>query len=1044
MTLLALTLPSLVFAGSAGTDELLSDIERVPPTVIFVLDLSASMDSPCDGSSSTSCLEDAKDAIDAVARHFDWAHFGVVGTSPTAGDDSYYPIVPVGSSYAELSAKLATVTTHGSTVTTRNLGEVLFDLADTYLNQTSYDDGADTDGDGMTGDWAESPVEYYCSDTYVIVLTMGEPTDDDQVNDNIGNRSTWSRAPVPTDVTCDASGTTGVNPDFWCSYDNIVYHGWSAGDLQTLTGTQSLVVHTVGLGLSSGGLADTLYSNATNGTGGAALYDIANDGDEILGSILNMLGDVQSGVYSRSTPVVSADGAYMIYTWYELTGSNPLPEGHVRAYELDDDPASATYGQVVYGGPTDYGGALWDGGDLLVSRLVLASESNPDDRDGVGQRDIYFFSDDAYAGLASMRTEANTYYHMGFDADFVQAVRTSTTGVTPYLNDTPDPSNMPCGLYSGYDLDGDCMVDADDLQAMVDFVRGLPEAEFRYLDLERGRWKLADSPYATPIVVTARNDIFSTDRSYRAFLDSLEADGVPSVVIVPANDGMLHAFRLEDDPLTIGEDEAGEELWAWIPGYLVQKTRTEEWTSGLIDLMWYGKTFLFDGSPAVEDVWIDNNGDATPDEDEWHRVLVVQQGLGGPVTLALDITDTQSPAFLWEQTNSTDRTAMGYTMGQPVIGNVYDDPHTPGDRWVAMWGGGRAVGFTGSSTAYYRSAEPNFYMWAIGDASNRDYADYFDPNNNGTADLDDDTSDDYVLAGDNIGSKHPDPAGYSSGLNYDSDAAIEYGYVSAALAMVDVDQDGDVDVGYFPVSTSYRPTDEGGGGKSDVQDPGSSWMYKVVLNSADPDDVEWCEFYDPLDGTDGSNGIPGNRRPEVFYAATTSWMDDGALAVYWGTGTPFDRSGTDAGFFFAMRDEDPTDCSSKATPITCDGNAGYFPLPNSGEALTSSPIVYAGVVYFTTYTPNGDQCVNGDGRLYGLYYDDCSGGIDDDGDGTGDSFSTDPVSGYLSQPTVTKMGTVIYGSATPATDGSSAVVETVNAVGTDVLGTRTMAWMEMM
>lgn len=1042
MFLLALSFPA--FAGSSGTDELLSNAERVPPTVIFLLDLSGSMDSPCDGVSSTSCLDDAKDAIDAVARHFDWAHVGVVGTSSSSGDDVYFPIAPVGSSYGEISSALASVTTHGSSVTTRNLAEVVFSVADTYLSQTTYDNGVDDDGDGMTGDWAESPVEYSCSDTYIVVLSKGEPTDDDQVNDTIGNRTQWSRAPVPGDVTCDTAGNP-VNPDFWCSYDNVVYQGWAGADLQsTLTGNQSLIVHTIGLGLSSGSLEDSLFTNASSGTGGAAIYDNAATGDDILGSILTILGDVQSGSYSRSTPVVTSDGAYMIYTWYELTGTNPLPEGHVRAYALDTDPASSTYGQVVYDGPAAYGGAVWDGGDLLVSRLVLASESNPDDRDGVGQRDIYFFDDNAYSELPAMQSEAQSYQHMGLDMDFVNAVRSSTNSLTHYLDDTVSTTNSPCAADLAYDLDGDCMVDADDLQTLVDFVRGLPEARFRYLDMERGRWKLADSPYATPIVVSARNDVFSTDRTYQAFLDRLEADGVPSVVIVPANDGMLHAFRLEDDLLTAGDNEEGEELWAWVPGHLVERTRSEEWTSGLLDLEWYGKTFLFDGSPVVEDVWIDDDGDGAKADDEWHRVLVVQQGLGGPMTLALDITDTRDPKYLWEQTNTLDHTAMGYTMGTPVIANVYESGHSPGDRWVAMWGGGRAVGFESTTNKYYRSSEPDLYMWAIADATNNSYAPYMDVDNDGHADLNTDTSDNYTVAGDNVGSVHPDPAGYAQGLNYDGDTKLEYGYVSAALAMVDVDQDGDIDVGYFPMTTSYRPTDEGGGGRDDVEDPGSSWMFKVILSTTDPDDFQWCEFYDPLEGSTGTNGIPDTRRPEVFYAATTAWMDDGSLGVYWGTGTPFDRSGTDNGYFFAMRDEDPLDCTSKASPITCDGHPGYYPLANAGESLTSSPIVYAGVVYFTTYTPNPDQCEMGEGRLYGLYYDDCSGGIDTDGDGVGDEAATDPTDGYLSQPTVTEMGTVIYGSATPATDGSSAIVETITAAGSQMLGTRTMAWMEMM
>jgi hypothetical protein len=1048
--LLSLMLPKAL-AGSAGTEELLSEIERVPPTVIFIVDMSAAMESACDGGSGDSCLQDVADAIDAITRHFDWANYGVVGTTASASDDSYFQIVPVGSSYGELSDGLSDMvtnwsSTHGSSVTTRNLGEVIFALADTYLDQTDYDNESDDDGDNFTGDWAESPVEYSCSETYIITLTAGEPIDDDQVNDGTGG--VWSRAPVANDVKCDENGDISSS-DFWCAYDNVVYHGWSGADLQSgISDTQSLIVHTIGLGLDSGSLAEDLYQNASDGTGGAASYTNAETGDDILGAIVDVLAEIQAGTYSRSSPVITADGAYMIYTFYEITGSNPLPEGHIRAYALDNDPASSTYGQVLYEGSSEYGGAIWDGGDLLVSRLVLASESNPGDNDGVGQRDIYFFDDIAYTYMATMKDEAQNTMAMGFDADFVSDVNSyASTTLSYYLDDTVDAANSPCAANEAYDLDGDCIVNADDMQTLVDFVRGLPEAEFRYLDMERGRWKLADSPYAVPVVVTARNDVYSTDLSYQRFIDRLDADGVPSVVIVPANDGMLHAFRLEDDPLTASEDEAGEELWAWVPSSIIRRSRNEEWTSGLLDLMWYGKTFLFDGSPAVEDVWIDENGDGVKadcvveDDCEWHRVLVVQQGMGGPVTLALDITHTQYPKFLWEQNNTTDQTAMGYTMGQPVIANFLDSDE--GDRWVALWGGGRAAPYTGVSNAYYKSAEPNLYIWAVEDATNLDYADYIDVNENGQYDLDQDSTNNYSVAGSNISSKHPEilsGALSASSLAYDSDSNVEYGYVSAALAAVDYDQDGDVDVAYFPVTTSYKPTDMGGS-VSDVEDPGASWMYKAIFDAGDVDAPTWCLFYDPKEGTDGTNGV--GVRPEVFYAATTAWTEGGELAIYWGTGTPFDRTGTSTGYLFAMVDPDPLSCSTPE-PITCDGNPGYYELPYDGEGLTSSPIVYAGVVYFTTYAPNEDQCEIGKGRLYGLYFDDCSGAIDDDGDGEGDLVSTDPMEGYVSQPTVTDMGTIIYGSANPSVDGSDAIVETINAVGSGMLGTRTMAWMELM
>jgi hypothetical protein len=117
---------------------------------------------------------------------------------------------------------------------------------------------------------------------------------------------------------------------------------------------------------------------------------------------------------------------------------------------------------------------------------------------------------------------------------------------------------------------------------------------------------------------------------------------------------------------------------------------------------------------------------------------------------------------------------------------------------------------------------------------------------------------------------------------------------------------------------------------------------------------------------------------------------------------------------------------------------------DSGEGLTSDPIVYAGVVYFSTYTPDVDRCVNGTGRVYGIRFDDCSPGMDTNGDSVADG--SDDVSvesdGYTSGVTVGN-GTVYYGTASPNPDGGDAVVETITATNAMFMNTATVAWMEM-
>lgn len=1005
-------LPTVAFAGKT-TDNVIAPTEKVPPTVIFVVDLSSDMNQPCDGSASgPSCLSQVLDVIDQTTRHFDWASYGVVGTTGTTDDDGYLPIAPVGSSYAEIATALASV--KANTTNTRNLAEVLESVSYNYLAQTSVNDGVDTDGDGFTGDWNESPITANCSETHFVVFSHGAGNADDQLD-------TSHLASVSDDVSC---GPTGAD----CLYDNVAAHLYSA-DLQSgIRGTQNVVVHTVALGVEAGSDADNMFANVSNATAGDGLYTNGSDNNQnrILGGLLSVLDDVQSGVYSRSTPVVSADGSYLIYSYYESTGDNLLTQGHVRAYEVDTDPSSETYGQVVYEGPAAFGGALWDAGDLLQSRVAMSSEANPGDMDGIGQRDIFFFEEGAYRNLGAMRSQAETSRRMSFDANFVDALRSNPTALNDYFNTGADSTVPSCAADQAYDLDGDCQVDADDYQNLVDFVRGYSDASFKYIDLARGGWKLGDSPYSVPVVVTARDGKYSTDKSYQKFIDMLEADGVPSVVLLPANDGMLHAFRLEDDAST-SANEAGQELWAWIPGSLLVRNHEAEWSNSLVDMVWYGRTSLFDGSPVVQDVWIDDDGDGakdcTADACEWHRVVVVQQGMGGPVTLALDITNTQDPKFMWEQSNETNPAAQGYGTSRPVVFNIGSEDGSA--RWVAMWGSGKGADYVGTSN-YKTSVQPNLYVWGV-----NNYASYTNWSSN---------DDSYGDAGFNIGSARPDGLVSSTSAS----SVVDGGYISAALTVVDLDNNGTGDVAYFPVTSSFRASDESEGSSA-----GSSWMYKAIINPKNPDLLTWCEFYDPVKGADvdgdgsGDGGI--GWRPEVFHPATVAWHDSAEgpfLGVYWGTGTPFDHaSNTRSGYFFAMADKNPGSCSY-AQPV---GDADGVMELDAGESITGSPVVYAGVSYFSTYTADPNECNAGTSRVYGLRFNDFSmSGIDTDGDGDADRRDNLFVQadGMVNGVSVSQFGTLFYADSSAPVDGSAPAITALASVSNELRGLRQVAWME--
>jgi len=86
------------------------------------------------------------------------------------------------------------------------------------------------------------------------------------------------------------------------------------------------------------------------------------------------------------------------------------------------------------------------------------------------------------------------------------------------------------------------------------------------------------------------------------------------VIIVGANDGMLHAF----------DAATGVERWAFIPNSLLTN----------LQLMQTKHTYYVDSTPKVADVWLDYNGDNKKITDEWRTVLVCGLRKGGrPILL---------------------------------------------------------------------------------------------------------------------------------------------------------------------------------------------------------------------------------------------------------------------------------------------------------------------------------------------------------------------------------------------------------------------------
>jgi len=118
------------------------------------------------------------------------------------------------------------------------------------------------------------------------------------------------------------------------------------------------------------------------------------------------------------------------------------------------------------------------------------------------------------------------------------------------------------------------------------------------------------------------------------------------VVYTSANDGMLHGFNAN----------TGDELFAYLPSNLMLGTYSRRITE-LLNFE-YSHKFFVDLTPAVNDVFMDRDGDGT---EEWTSLLVGGHGAGAKAYFALDVTDptkfneaTASDVVLWEFTEADD------------------------------------------------------------------------------------------------------------------------------------------------------------------------------------------------------------------------------------------------------------------------------------------------------------------------------------------------------------------------------------------------------
>ncbi len=366
-----------------------------------------------------------------------------------------------------------------------------------------------------------------------------------------------------------------------------------------------------------------------------------------------------------------------------------------------------------------------------------------------------------------------------------------------------------------------------------------------------------------------------------------------------------------DGMLHAFDDSDGSELWAFIPPNLLNKLQALHG-----DVV---ESFV-DGSPKAF-ISYDSSGQINK------AILMFGQRRGGNHYYALDITDPLIPKYLWKISPDIPEYAeLGQTWASPMIGKI---AYFSGEKWVAFVGGGYDENQDNDPVVTSDTKGRAIYVVDVLDGS-------------------------LVWR-------------YSRAEN----AEMIYS-IPSDIQRVDTNGDGKIDRLYVG--------DIGGRiWRFDISDPDpSAWTAKIIFNSN-----------------------PGGEKRKIFYPPDVTLEKDSGdyEMLFFGTGDrEHPKESTNINRLYAVKDKNPStpltennlvdvtqdllqDASTSQADKAAILNAlstkdGWFIKldQNTGEKCLSSPVVYYGVVYYTSFAPTfgteGDPCFVGEGtaRLYALRY----------------------------------------------------------------------------
>ena len=530
----------------------------------------------------------------------------------------------------------------------------------------------------------DSPVQWRCQKSFVVMITDGEPTKDDfdveTYTDTARGFSIFKSSLIgdynPDGEDEEPVGLPGCANECARYLDDIAHFMQTNDFRPDMDGDQFIDVYTVGFTTSP--FANSVLSKTAQVGNGEFFF--SNNAEELADSIVEAVSDIiqKSQAFTAATVPAArpASGGKFYTSLFVPSDRTAYWEGHLKSWEITASGeirdkfgncalADPTPGQCFSGPFLSSAEPFWDAGEVL-------------DATSPASRDLYTSKLTGAPGLAQREEFSHT----------------SEGGVLT-------AADLEVTYPPGVTYPGTVATDAEELAAeVIGNVRG---CEFgtgaNGVACTERAWKQGDIFHSNPVVVPAPSSwVFSP--SYKAFRAAYTTR--QRMIVAGANDGFFRIWNAGSWNVALvppGYDEGdGAEVAGFMPYSARKNVKELAVDTGSRDF------YFVDGSPSVADVWFYTSPSVAAkagDGSEWRTLVMGGLRQGGRSYYALDISDPSSagyPHYLWEFPREDAPAAttdlMGETWSEPIITKVRvsvdgnDNTGQGFERWVAIFAAG--------------------------------------------------------------------------------------------------------------------------------------------------------------------------------------------------------------------------------------------------------------------------------------------------------------------------------------------------------------------